>query len=161
MPVYSAHSGDPCYKSTGFADSACTMAYRWNLDYVKDAHGNAMAYYYKTATNYYGQDNGGATDVPYIRDTYLDHVDYGFTDPNAYGTVPDQVVYNTGDRCVTGTCQPLSSANKANWPDVPFDLVCASGATCTSSQYSPSFFSTVRLTSIVTRQWGPRRRPRT
>jgi RHS repeat-associated protein len=154
MPVYSAHSGDPCYHSTGFADSVCTMAYRWNLDYVKDAHGNAMAYYYKNATNFYGEDNG-AHDVSYVRDTYLWHIDYGFTDGNAYGTIPDQVYYNTGDRCVSGTCQPLNSANKANWPDVPFDLICASGVTCTSGQYSPSFFSTVRLTAITAQQWAP------
>jgi RHS repeat-associated protein len=154
LPVYSAHSGDPCYHASGFADSACTMAYRWNLDYVKDVHGNAMAYYYGSGANFYGEDNG-AHDVSYIRDTYLDHVDYGFTDGNAYGTIPDKVVYGTGDRCVSGTCQPLNSANKANWPDVPFDLICASGATCTSSQYSPSFFSTVRLTTITTQQWAP------
>ncbi|MBC3840733.1 hypothetical protein GXW82_11965 [Streptacidiphilus sp. 4-A2] len=54
--VYSAHSGDPCYKST-FATSGCTTAYRWHLDYVKDVHGNAMAYYYKQDTNKYGADN--------------------------------------------------------------------------------------------------------
>src|SRR5262249_12944090 len=63
--------------------------------------------------------------------------------------------FGTGDRCVSGTCEPLNSANAANWPDVPFDLVCAPGATCTASQYSPSFFSTVRLTSIATQQWAP------
>jgi hypothetical protein len=50
LDVYSAHSGDPCYDSAGFSSSVCTMAYRWNLDYVKDVHGNAMAYYYKQDT---------------------------------------------------------------------------------------------------------------
>src|SRR6266568_3644285 len=153
MPVFSAHAGDPCYQSAGFASSVCTMAYRWNLDYVTDIHGNAMAYYYHAATNYYGEDNG-AKDVRYVRDTYLDHIDYGFTDHNAYGTVPDKVVFGTGDRCVSGTCGPLNSANAANWPDVPFDLVCASDATCTPSDYGPSFFSTVRLTSITTEQYS-------
>jgi hypothetical protein len=58
MPVFSAHSGDPCYSSSGFSSSVCTMAYRWNLDYVKDVHGNAMAYYYNQNTNYYGENNG-------------------------------------------------------------------------------------------------------
>jgi RHS repeat-associated protein len=152
-PVYSAHSGDPCYSSSGFSSSVCTMAYRWHLDYVKDTHGNAMAYYYKQATNYYGEDNG-AHDVSYVRDSYLDHIDYGFTDGNAYGTIPDKIVYAAGDRCLSGTCDPLNSANAPNWPDVPFDLICASGATCTSSQYAPSFFSTVRLTAISTEQYS-------
>ncbi|MER7416131.1 RHS repeat-associated core domain-containing protein [Micromonospora peucetia] len=150
-PVYSPHSGDPCYNSAGFSSSVCTMAYRWNLDYVKDVHGNAMAYYYKQDTNFYGR-NKGATDVSYVRDSHLARIDYGFTDGNAYGTVPNQVVFNTGDRCLSGTCQPLNSTNKANWPDVPFDLICNSGTDC--DDWSPSFFSTVRLTSIETRQYN-------
>jgi len=156
-PVYSAHQAngttftDPCYSSSGFTASVCTMAYRWNLDYVKDVHGNAMAYYYNQDTNYYGQDNG-ASNTTYVRDSHLDHIDYGFTDGNAYGTVPDKVAFTTGDRCVSGTCDPLSSSTKANWPDVPYDLVCASGTTCTS--YGPSYFSTVRLTTIATEQYS-------
>lgn len=152
VPVFSSHSGDPCYDSAGFSRSVCKMAYRWNLDYVKDLRGNAMAYYYKQNVNYYGQ-NKGADNVPYIRDSYLDHIDYGFTDGNAYGTVPNKVEFTAGDRCVSGTCQPLNAANKANWPDVPYDLVCVSGATCNS--WSPSYFSTVRLTSIMTKQYSP------
>ncbi|MBY8881583.1 HNH/ENDO VII family nuclease [Actinacidiphila acidipaludis] len=151
MPVYSAHSTDPCYNSAGFTSSVCTMAYRWNLDYVKDLNGAAMSYYYKQDTNYYGQDNG-AKNSPYVRDSHLDHIDYGFTDGNAYGTIPDKVNFTTADRCVTGTCDPLNSTTKANWPDVPFDLVCASGATCAS--HSPAFFSTVMLTTIATQQWS-------
>ncbi|WP_433459403.1 RHS repeat-associated core domain-containing protein [Micromonospora sp. CA-248212] len=150
VPVYSAHSGDPCYDSAGFSSSVCTMAYRWNLDYVKDVHGNAMAYYYNQATNYYGR-NEGATDVMYIRDSNLARIDYGFRDNGAYGIVPNQVVFNTDDRCLSGTCKPLNEANKANWPDVPFDLVCNSGTDCKA--WSPSFFSTVRLASIETQQY--------
>jgi RHS repeat-associated protein len=153
LPVYSAHSGDPCYSSSGFTSSVCTMAYRWNLDYVKDAHGNAMAYYYNQATNYYGEDNG-AKNVSYIRSSNLSHIDYGFTDGNAYGTVPDKIVFSTGDRCVSGTCDPLNSTNAKNWPDVPFDLICNSGTTCTSSQRAPSFFATVRLTGISAQQYS-------
>ncbi|MEU8410185.1 RHS repeat-associated core domain-containing protein [Micromonospora sp. NPDC048842] len=150
IPVYSAHSGDPCYNAAGFSSSVCTMAYRWNLDYAKDVHGNAMAYYYNQATNYYGR-NEGATDVSYIRDSNLARIDYGFRDNGAYGIIPNQVVFNTDDRCLSGTCKPLNEANKANWPDVPFDLVCNSGTDC--KPWSPSFFSTVRLTSIETQQY--------
>jgi RHS repeat-associated protein len=150
MPVYSAHSGDPCYNSS-FSSSWCTMAYRWNLDYVKDVHDNAMSYWYKQDTNYYGRYNG-ANNTAYVRDSHLNHIDYGFTDGNAYGTPANKVVFDTGDRCLSGTCQPLSASTKANWPDVPFDLVCTSGATCSST--SPSFFSTVRLAGLRTQQYS-------
>ena len=78
-PVYSAHVGDPCYNTAGFTQSVCTMAYRWNLDYVKDAHGNAMAYYYDRSMNAYAQDGNTTSAVPYVRDAYLDHIDYGAT----------------------------------------------------------------------------------
>jgi RHS repeat-associated protein len=161
-PVYSAHDPndpnhpagtftDPCYNSTGFTSSVCTMAYRWNLDYVTDVHGNAMSYYYTQDTNYYGEDNG-ASNVAYIRDSHLDHIDYGFRDGSAYGTAPNQVVFSTGDRCFGSSCDPLNSSTSANWQDVPFDLACASGATCTS--HSPAFYSTVRLTSITAQQYS-------
>ncbi|GAA1957347.1 RHS repeat-associated core domain-containing protein [Catenulispora subtropica] len=152
VPVYSAHSGDPCYNAAGFSSSVCTMAYRWHLDYVTSAGGRAaMAYYYNQDTNYYGENNGAAN-VSYVRDSHLARIDYGFTDGGAFGTVPDQVVFHTADRCVSGTCDPLNSTTKTNWPDVPFDLVCASGATCSS--YSPAFFSTVRLASVSTSQYS-------
>jgi RHS repeat-associated protein len=150
-PVYSSHAGDPCYSGAGFAASVCTMAYRWNLDYVTDVHGNAMSYYYLRDTNYYGQNNG-AQMASYVRDSHLDHVDYGFTDPNAYGTAPNRISFNTGPRCVSGTCTPLNATTKANWPDVPFDLICAANTTCTAT--GPSFFSTVRLTSITAQQYS-------
>ena len=151
VPVYSPHAGDPCFNASGFSASWCDMAYRWNLDNVVDAHGNAMAYYYKQDTNHYGR-NQGAVNEDYIRDSYLDRIDYGFRDGGAYGTVPNRVVFGTDSRCVSGTCTPLNASTKANWPDVPYDLICASGATCTA--WSPSFFSTVRLTSITTQQWS-------
>ncbi|MEH0450174.1 hypothetical protein QA811_43225 [Streptomyces sp. B21-102] len=152
VPVYSAHSGNPCYHSTGFTDSVCTMAYKWHLDYVVDAHANAMAYYYAQDTNYYGQQNG-ARNVSYIRDSSLTRIDYGFRDGGAYGTVPNQVAFTTAARCTLTTCAPLSASTAATqYPDVPYDLVCASGANCTAQ--SPSFFSTVRLASIKVQQYS-------
>jgi RHS repeat-associated protein len=152
--VYSAHSSDPCYNSTA-TSSYCTLAYKWHLDYVTSATGDAMAYYYKQDTNYYGA-YSGASEVKYVRDSYLAHIDYGFTTATGpYGTVPDKIVYGTSVRC-TSTSSNCGSAetssNASYYPDVPYDLVCASGATC--SPYAPSYFSTVRLTSITTQQYS-------
>ncbi|WP_093742803.1 polymorphic toxin-type HINT domain-containing protein [Streptomyces sp. DvalAA-14] len=150
-PVYSAHSGDPCYSSSGFTASVCTMAYRWHLDYAVDTHGNAISYYYTQATNYYGQDNGAKSAV-YTRDSYLDHIDYGFRDGGAFGTIADKVVFNAVPRCTLATCTALSSTTAATqYPDVPYDVNCAKGATCTN--WGPSFYSTVRLSSISTEQY--------
>lgn len=154
-PVYSAHSGDPCYTSP---DSVCDMAYEWHLDYVTDTHGDAMSYYYQQDTNYYGADNG-ASEKEYIRDSHLTEIDYGYTTASgAYGTIPDKVLFTTPTRCVAATCGTPSSSMSAStaaseYPDVPTDLICASGATCTS--YSPSFFSTVLLSKITTEQYSP------
>ncbi|MEV4559335.1 RHS repeat-associated core domain-containing protein [Kitasatospora sp. NPDC049285] len=151
VPVYSSHSGDPCYNASGFDASVCTMAYKWHLDYVKDVRGTAMSYYYAQDTNYYGQNNG-ASNTKYVRDSYLSRIDYGFLDGGAYGTVPDQVSFITGSRCVATTCDPISAANNATqYPDVPFDLICNQGATCTPK--APSMFSTARLKQVVTKQY--------
>ncbi|WP_285555941.1 polymorphic toxin-type HINT domain-containing protein [Actinoplanes regularis] len=150
VPVYGSHAGNPCYSTAGFASSYCTMARRWNLDYVTDVYSNAMSYYYKQDSNYYGRNQGKTMDT-YVRDSHLDHIDYGFRDGGAYGTVPNKVEFTIGDRCLSGTCQPLNATTKANWPDVPFDLICASGTTCKAQ--GPSYFSTVRLTTITTKQY--------
>ena len=56
-PVYGNDASEPCHAAT-FASSACTQAYRWNLDYVVDVHGNSMSYCYSQETNKYGQNMG-------------------------------------------------------------------------------------------------------
>ena len=92
----------------------------------------------------------------YARDSYLDHINYGFTDGRAYtvngGHAPDQVTFTTGDRCLSGTCDPLKTTNAANWPDVPYDLHSTNGSDCLVT--APSFWSTVRLTGITTQLWN-------
>ncbi|MFD9489794.1 hypothetical protein ACFWBX_38680, partial [Streptomyces sp. NPDC059991] len=65
VPVYGAHSGDPCYNAT-FANASCNQAWQWNLDEVVDIHGNAIVYYYGTHGNYYGA-NGKTTGAHYTR----------------------------------------------------------------------------------------------
>jgi RHS repeat-associated protein len=154
-PVFSAHSADPCYSSSGFGSSACTMAYRWNLDYVTDLHGNAMAYYYDQSTNAYAEYGHTSSAMSYVRDSYLDHIDYGFTAGNAYtGHAPDEVEFGTSVRCVLSTCPALSSSTEADYPDVPYAQdYCAAGAS-NCSVNGPTFWSTVRLTSITTQQWN-------
>ena len=42
------------------------MAYRWNLDYVTDLHGDAMAYYYQQDSNAYAEDGKTTSAVSYI-----------------------------------------------------------------------------------------------
>jgi len=143
VPVYGAHTGDPCYNAT-FAQASCAQAWQWNMDEVVDAHGNAITYYYNKETNYYGADNG-TTGVSYTRGGYLDHIDYGLG--NGITTAPQRVTFTTADRCTATTCDPIAS-NSANWPDVPYDLNCNSGATC--GNHSPSFWNTRRLTTITT-----------
>ena len=62
VPVYGNDTGEPCHAAT-FAAAACTQAYRWNLDYVVDVHGNSMSYFYARETNKYGQNLGKTTDL--------------------------------------------------------------------------------------------------
>ena len=38
-PVYGNNPGEPCHAST-YANSSCTQAWRWNLDYSVDPYGN-------------------------------------------------------------------------------------------------------------------------
>ncbi|MFK4122915.1 RHS repeat-associated core domain-containing protein [Streptomyces longwoodensis] len=156
-PVYRAHGGvTECPDSTDFASTACTLGYRFNLDYVVDTHGNATAWYYTPETGYYGAE-AKDTAVPYVRGGTLSRIDYGMTAATVYtGTAPEQIVFDTAERCIAGTpsgstCadNQFTPANAAYWPDVPMDLNCTSGSTnCTN--HGPSFWSRRRLTSITT-----------
>ncbi|WP_406490644.1 hypothetical protein OHB06_01065 [Streptomyces sp. NBC_01604] len=155
VPVFGDDSGEPCYKSTGFADSSCYQAWRWNLDYVVDPHGNAATYWYGRETNYYSKNadttvNGTA----YTRGGYLNRIDYGLRSDLIY-TKPaaQQVRFTYAERCVvSGGCSSLTADTKANWPDVPFDMICASGTKCTT-QIGPAFFTRKRLTDVTTSVW--------
>ncbi|MFJ2095209.1 RHS repeat domain-containing protein [Streptomyces sp. NPDC087901] len=154
-PVFGNDSGEPCYKSTGFANSSCLQAWRWNLDYVVDTHGNASTYWYTKETNYYSKNadttvNGTA----YTRGGHLDRIDYGQRSDLIY-TKPasQQVRFTYAERCVTTDgCTSLTKDTKANWPDVPFDMICAASTKC-STQIGPSFFTRKRLTDITTSVW--------
>ncbi|WP_433089088.1 polymorphic toxin-type HINT domain-containing protein [Dactylosporangium sp. CA-052675] len=157
-PVFGNDTGEPCHGAT-FAASSCTQAYRWNLDYVVDPHGNTMSYWYGIDHNFYKKNNSTATQ--YDRAGYLDHVDYGTRDENLTtagdwttgtdtafsGHAAARISYAYADRCLAS----CGTKDKAHWPDTPWDLNCDSGASC--SQTSPSFWTTRRLASITTKVW--------
>ncbi|MFF8595244.1 hypothetical protein ACF061_28150 [Streptomyces sp. NPDC015220] len=156
-PVYHAHSGvSKCPDSTDFASTACTLGYRFNLDYTVDTHGNATAWYYSPETGYYGAAMKD-TAVAYTRGGPLSRIDYGMTDSTVYsGTAPEQILFDAAaERCIPGTpsgntCadSQFTAANAAYWPDVPVDLNCTSKTSCTN--HGPSFWSRKRLTAITT-----------
>ncbi|WP_255951301.1 RHS repeat-associated core domain-containing protein [Streptomyces odontomachi] len=155
VPVAGDDSGEPCYKSTGFADSFCTQAWRWNLDYVVDTHGNASSYWYDKETNYYSKNADTTVDgTGYTRGGYLKRIDYGLRDDLIYSKpAAQQVSFDYAERCITSDgCDSLTKDTKANWPDVPFDMICASGTKCTT-QIGPAFFTRKRLTDVTTSVW--------
>ncbi|SEG96335.1 RHS repeat-associated core domain-containing protein [Nonomuraea solani] len=146
VPVYGNDTGEPCRAAT-FAASACQQAYRWNLDYVVDAHGNSMSYFYTPESNKYAQ-NMGQTTGTYVRGGTLARIEYGTrAGAESAGSAPARVVFGPADRCVPGsTCATHNDANI--WPDVPWDTECTT-ATC-GTKYSPTFWSTQRLAKITT-----------
>ncbi|HEX5114174.1 MAG TPA: RHS repeat-associated core domain-containing protein [Pseudonocardiaceae bacterium] len=154
-PVYSTKSfaDEPagCFNAT-FSLSHCQLAYRWNLDYVKDTHSDVVSYFYATETNFYAQDNGDkATTTSYVRSGRLTKIQYGQRDKQVYSTSPAaRVLFTSTGRCTTAPCDPstLTTTTAPKWPDVPFDLNCTSGGACTSK--SPSFWSEFTLTGIET-----------
>ncbi|GAA3944986.1 hypothetical protein Aau02nite_83980 [Amorphoplanes auranticolor] len=46
VPVYGNHPDEPGYAVGDFAASRTTQAWRWNLDYVADTHGNTMSHFH-------------------------------------------------------------------------------------------------------------------
>ncbi|GAA3737275.1 RHS repeat-associated core domain-containing protein [Salinactinospora qingdaonensis] len=152
VPVYGDDSGEPCYDST-FADAWCQQSYKWNLDYVVDTHGNAMAFYYEQETNHYGRNFTGQA-TPYDRGGYLTHIDYGLRSDDLFATAPARVDFTLGERCIPTEdfdCAPSNrtEANAEHWPDVPLDQVCEAGEDCTG-KHSPTFFSTKKLNEVTT-----------
>ncbi|MGW8951522.1 RHS repeat domain-containing protein [Streptomyces sp. NPDC055709] len=153
-PVFGNQAGEPCYNAS-FAAAWCQQAWRWQLDYVVDPRGNAVAYYWKKDPNNYGRNvsqvTGKATVTPYVRGGYLDHIDYGLRSDSIYtAKAMAQVKFDVDERCLT-TCGTFDEANAKNWPDVPYDQYCKEGATECKDQYSPTFWSRLRLTGITTK----------
>ncbi|MGQ4362621.1 RHS repeat domain-containing protein [Streptomyces sp. SAS_272] len=151
-PVYATASGQPCYNAT-WSNSWCQQGYRWMLDYVKDTHGDVMSSFYTPTTAYYARNLGKTADTPYVRDAVLTKIQYGQRDGSVYSTSPAaQVAFTYNGRCNTSATgcatSTLTSTTASHWPDVPFDLNCASGAACSSN--SPTFWTENELTGVQT-----------
>jgi RHS repeat-associated protein len=157
VPVFGDDPGEPCYNAT-FASASCMQAWRWNLDYVVDASGNAESLYYNAETNKYRRN--GTTVVSYTRGGSLEHIDYGFRENTAYiaNSASDRVVftYDAKGRCVdTANCTNESvngpgtvPAQPGKYPDTPWDQYC-NDATC-SGMLSPTFWTTAMLATVKT-----------
>ncbi|MFD9412427.1 NucA/NucB deoxyribonuclease domain-containing protein [Streptomyces sp. NPDC059989] len=148
VPVYGNHPGEPG-NAADFASSSKQQGWRWNLDYVVDPHGNAMALYYTKYAGYYAKNGKIDAPVVYTRDSTLTKIAYGLRAGEVYSTAlaPGQVNFTVTNRCTAGTCI-LDADHATDWPDVPVHLNCTSGKQCL--QGSPTFWSTKRLTSIST-----------
>ncbi|MFC6932244.1 hypothetical protein ACFQHO_19170 [Actinomadura yumaensis] len=156
-PVYGNNKDEPCHKDSGFADSWCQQAWRWNLDYVVDTHGNAMSYHYSKETNHYGRNLKEADDTPYTRAGWLDHINYGLRSDNLFpDKAPARVDFEVSERCIRDTasdCDPTNIKDHPDyWWDVPWDLNCNPGTTCKEGKgtLSPTFWSRKRLTKVTT-----------
>ncbi|MFK4728106.1 RHS repeat-associated core domain-containing protein [Agromyces mediolanus] len=157
VPVYGNHAGEAC-REPAFAESRCDQVWRWNLDYVVDASGNSMTYFYSTETNRYVYDytvNGTAT-VPYTSGGTLARIEYGTrAGQERTSPAPAKVEFTTAPRCVldisnpAGLCAPgQAGPDSKTWPDTPIDLECKVGETCTTG--APVFFDRHRLAKIST-----------
>ncbi|KAB1105088.1 RHS repeat protein [Micromonospora aurantiaca] len=158
VPVFGNNPDEPCNAAT-FAASDCNgkrQAWRWNLDYVRDIHGNTMSYWWTKETNYYAKNKVAATPVIYDRAGYLTRIDYGSDnrDNNEYASaapyvenVPARIDFTNTDRCLTN----CTTKNATTWPDTPWDQECKSGTTCNNA--SPTFWSGKRVTEITTKVW--------
>ncbi|MEU9400744.1 polymorphic toxin-type HINT domain-containing protein [Streptomyces sp. NPDC048242] len=151
VPVFGNNAGEPCNAST-FAASWCQQGWRWNLDYVVDPHGNAIAYYYDKETNSYGRNLTAADDTPYVRGGTLDRVEYGLKSTAMYSAKAlAKVNFISGERCIPDsqtTCSSITTGSQY-WYDTPWDLNCDAGTDCDKGRVSPAFFTRKRLTDVT------------
>ncbi|ROP37183.1 RHS repeat domain-containing protein [Saccharothrix texasensis] len=172
VPVFGNHANEQCNAAT-FAASWCHQAWRWNLDLVIDAHGNAMVFRYAQEKNRYtrGGIDGAATE--YVRGGHLTAIDYGLREDALFASPPAKAEFEVAERCLPAgavTCAPeqRTEANASHWPDVPVDLICRDGSDCKAvfvnhewdpGVHTPAFFTTKRLTKVTAKvnvgDWQP------
>ncbi|MET9538047.1 polymorphic toxin-type HINT domain-containing protein [Streptomyces sp. NPDC006553] len=155
VPVFGDDSGEPGYSAgSTFAGRSLQQAWRWNLDYVEDVHGNASTYWYAKEENFYKKNKATKADASYTRGGYLKEATYGLRKDALFTDDADaKVTFGYAERCTASDCGSLTEATSDNWPDVPFDALCTDGDDdCLAS--SPSFFSRKRLTAVDTHSWS-------
>jgi RHS repeat-associated protein len=151
--VYGNNVGEPCHNTTHDYWSGCDMTMRWYLDYVVDAQGNSMTYFYKKYQGSYGNWNGGDVHV-YDISVDLDHIDYGTrAGSEGSGSAPLQVAFSTPARCLLTFDQCFG--HPENWPDTPWDQFCATTATSCTAHPAPTFWDPLRLDSVTTQRFNP------
>ncbi|MFI6495505.1 DddA-like double-stranded DNA deaminase toxin [Streptomyces sp. NPDC050564] len=159
VPVFGDDEGEPGYADgSSFSGRDKKQAWRWNLDYVEDTHGNAMSYWYTAEHNNYDKLGDDTTGTDYTRGGYLKEIRYGQRAGALFSGSPaasDKVVLSYAERCLaSGTgCDSLTEDSRDNWPDVPFDAICKDDDKCTGNT-SPTFFTRKRLTDITTYAWN-------
>ncbi|MFF6978309.1 RHS repeat-associated core domain-containing protein [Streptomyces sp. NPDC008343] len=152
VPVFGDDADEPCHKAT-FADSWCQQAWRWNLDYAVDTHGNAIAYYYDQEKNSYGRNLKAADDTRYTRGGTLDRIEYGLKSSSMYGTKAlAKVDFASSERCIPNANTDCSSISKDSfyWYDTPWDMNCEEATDCDKGRLAPTFWTRKRLTGITT-----------
>ncbi|WP_406477745.1 ricin-type beta-trefoil lectin domain protein [Streptomyces sp. NBC_01615] len=158
VPVAGNQSEEPCH-ATAFADSFCDQAWRWNLDYVVDAQGNAMSLWWYREGNHYAKNENYASPTYYHRGGYLDRIEYGQRSDTMYSAEPVAMVdFFTKQRCFAEDELKCTDAAFASgdsgqyriWYDTPADLYCSGDDGDNCSVGSPTFFSRRLLSSVAT-----------
>ncbi|MGW1771461.1 hypothetical protein [Streptomyces sp. NPDC002104] len=159
VPVYGDDEDEPGYKKgSSFSGRSVRQAWRWNLDLVQDLRGNASTYWYAKEANYYAKNGVKTALTDYTRGGYLKEIKYGQrSDALFSGIASGRVAFTYEERC-DSDCSALNEDSADNWPDVPFDTICASTATDCKSM-GPSFFARKRLVNITTQVWSTAAEP--
>ncbi|WP_228975077.1 RHS repeat-associated core domain-containing protein [Streptomyces sp. DH12] len=157
-PVFGDDPGEPGYTQSGsFSGRAEKQAWRWNLDYVEDTHGNAMSYWYAAEHNHYDTLGDDDTGTPYVRGGILKEIRYGQRKDTLFASpaASNRVLFDYAERCVaSGTgCASLTEDTRDNWPDVPFDAECKADLKCTGNT-GPTFYTRKRMTGVTTEAWN-------
>ncbi|GAA3743651.1 RHS repeat domain-containing protein [Micromonospora maritima] len=147
--VYGNHPGESGYVANDFAASRETQAWRWNLDYVVDPHGNTMTLFYTKETGAYGRESDATKRTTYDRGGYLTRIEYGNrADAPSTTYASARVMFDVADRCKAGaTCYDSNGrAVPSAWPDTPWDRYCHASP-CTD-KLNPIYFTQKRLAKI-------------
>ncbi|MFJ8233564.1 ricin-type beta-trefoil lectin domain protein [Streptomyces sp. NPDC094448] len=161
-PVAGNQPDEPCYNAT-FANSFCSQAWRWNLDYVVDTKGNAMSLWWNQENNYYARNLKFKQPVKYDRGGWLKRIDYGQHKDRVFTQGPiARVTFDEAERCFREeelTCDPANFTSgdfdkSRIWYDTPADLYCSGAAGKECFVPLPTFWSRKRLDSVTT--WAQR-----